>query len=85
MPYIDVHAKKNFKGFTKTQVEKAILARDTQAMMVHPSDNQFEQVVSTKSLDNCNVKLEDISNACTILAQIDPALGAKPQGCCLSE
>ncbi len=49
--------KKNFEGFTKNQVKKAILAHDTQVMMAHLSDNQFEQVVSTKSLDNCNVKL----------------------------
>ncbi len=42
--------KKNFKGFTNKQVEKAILAQNTQAMMAHPSDNQFKQVVSNKFL-----------------------------------
>ncbi len=44
----------------------AILAYYTQAMMEHPSDTQFEQMVSTKSFDNCNVQLQDISNSCTI-------------------
>ena len=62
MPYIDVHedkeglsmlqtVKKNFEGFTKKQVKKVILAHGTQAMITHPSDDQFEQVVSTKSLN----------------------------------
>ncbi len=68
MPYINAHedkeglsmlqtVKKNFKGFIKKQVEKAILAWNTQAMMTYPSDSQFEQVISTKSLDNCDVNL----------------------------
>ena len=59
MPYIDVHedkeglsmlhtVKENFKGFTKKQVEKAILARNNQEMMAHPPNDQFEQVVRTK-------------------------------------
>ncbi len=69
MPYIDIHenkeglsmlqtVKKNFDRFAKKQVEKAISVCDTQAMMSHSSDDQFKQVVSTKSLDNCNDQLE---------------------------
>ena len=52
MSYIDIHEEregltmlqpiqKNFEGFTKKQVEKAILAYATQAMMEHPSDVKF--------------------------------------------
>ena len=64
MPYIDMrenHAglallqtvRKNFEGFTKKQAEKALLARNVQAMVGHPSDGEFNQMVSSPSMKNC--------------------------------
>ena len=55
--------RKNFEGFTKKQVKKAILARKAQAMVAHPPDEKFKQMVSYESLRNCNVKVDDITNA----------------------
>ena len=61
MPYIDMHEHhegfamietvcKNFKGFTRKQVEDAILARNEQAMLAYPPDQKFKQMASTKSI-----------------------------------
>ncbi len=66
MAYINIHKdkeghlmlqtfKKNIKGFIKKQVKKATSDRNTQVMMAHSSDDQFDQVVSNKSLDNYDV------------------------------
>ena len=55
--------QKNFEGFTKKQVKKAILAREAQAMVAHPPDEKFKQMVSHESLRNCSVKVDDITNA----------------------
>ena len=74
MPYIDLResqdgiimletVRKNFEGYTKKQVERAILARKTQAMVPHPPDEKFKQMVNHESFKNCNVKVEDITNA----------------------
>ena len=76
MPYIDLResctgvimletVQKNFKGFTKKQVKKAILAREAHAMVAHPPDEKFKQMVRHESLRNCSVKVDDITNART--------------------
>ena len=76
MPYIDLHeysvgvimietAQKNFEGFTKKQVKKAILAREAQVMVAHPPDEKLKQMVGHESLRNCNVKVDDITNTQT--------------------
>ena len=56
---------KNFEGFTKKQVKKAILAREAQAMVAYPPDEKFKQMINHESTKNCNVKVEDINNART--------------------
>ena len=74
MPYIDLRehqegvimletVRKNFEGYTKRQVKKAILAREAQAMVAHPPDEKFKQMVSHENLRNCDVKVKDITNA----------------------
>ena len=52
-----------YEEFTNRDIKVAILARETQAMMVHPSDKQFSAMVSNKTLDNCPVIPADIPNA----------------------
>ena len=74
MPYIDLRehqegvimietVRKNFEGYTKRQVKKAILAREAQAMVAHPTDEKFKQMVSHEKLKNCNVRVEHITDA----------------------
>ena len=55
--------RENFEGYTKKQVEKAILARKAQAMVGHPPDEKFKQMVSHGNLSNCNVTVKDVTNA----------------------
>ena len=74
MPYIDMRehqegvtmletVRKNFEGYKKKQVENAILARKMQAMVAHPPDEKFKDMVSHKSLSNFRVRVYDITNA----------------------
>ena len=56
----------NFKGFTRKQVEKAILARRMQSMVAYPSDEAFKQLVNTKSLVNSGVTVQDVTNTRTL-------------------
>ena len=85
MPYIDLRehqegvimletVRKNFEGYTKKQVKKAILAREAQAMVSYPLDDKFKQMVSHENLRSCNVKVEDITNARTFFGQNRPRL-----------
>ena len=55
--------RKNFEGYTKKQVENAILARKIQAMVAHTPDQKFKDMVSHKILSNCRVRVDDINNA----------------------
>ena len=77
MPYLDLRkhkggfalietVRKNFEGFTKRQIKKAILAREAQAMTGHYPDEKFKQMVSSKSVKNCPVNANDVTNARTI-------------------
>eukprot|EP00804_Cyclotella_cryptica_P007870 CCRYP_001432-RA/>CCRYP_001432-RA protein AED:0.43 eAED:0.43 QI:0/0/0/1/1/1/2/0/246 len=59
--------RKNFKGFTKRQVEDAKQARDVQAMMAHPSNSAMRHMVSqTNAVTSCPVTVSDIANTRTI-------------------
>ena len=77
MPYIDMRehqeafamietVRKNFEGFTQKQVQDAILARDEQAMLAYPPDQEFNRMVSHKSLKNPRSKPHAISDASAI-------------------
>ena len=52
-----------FEKITKDQVKKAKLARRAQAMVGSPPDSKFKQMVSNKSLKNCKVTVNDVTNA----------------------
>ena len=78
MPYVDIEDLgdkgvtmleticQNMEGFTKKQLNAAILARKAQAMVGHPPDEKFKQMVSRGNLKNCKVSVQDITNAHTI-------------------
>ena len=80
MPYIDMRehqdafamvqtVRKNFEGFTRRQVKKAILARELQAKVAHPSDQQFKRMVSQRSLKKSRITPQAIAHARTIFGQ----------------
>jgi hypothetical protein len=88
MPYIDMReqhfgvamlqtVRKNYEGFTKAQVVKAVLARKAQAKVAHPSDEKFKQMVSHRSLVNSKVKVVDITNARALWGPNRPGLRGK--------
>ena len=77
MPYLDIRenhealvliqtVRDNFGKFTERQVDLAIVSRDMQAHMAHPTDKTFKQMVSGKSLDNFSIVASDVTNARTI-------------------
>ena len=53
--------RKNFKKFTKKEVKMAKLSREMQAMIGHPPDSVFKQIVSDKNLKNCPVEVNWIN------------------------
>ena len=55
----------NYEGFTERKVQRAIRACKTQVMVAHPTDKSFKQMVSNKTLDNSNIRVQDITNAQT--------------------
>ena len=70
MTYIDLRQKHeriamletvraNFKGYTKKQVEKAILARRMQSMIAHPPDEKYKELVSSQSLLDSGVNVDN--------------------------
>ena len=54
---------KNFEGFTKKQIKQAMLARQVQAMMAHPTDEELHKMVSSKTVKELPVQPNDVSNA----------------------
>ena len=55
-------------------MEKAILARRAQSLVAHPPDEEFKQLVSTKSLVNSGVRPESITHARTLFGPNRPRL-----------
>jgi hypothetical protein len=45
----------NMEGFTKQEVEEARVAREVQAMVVHPTDRNFLEMVHAHMIPNCLV------------------------------
>ncbi len=58
-------------------MKKAILAREAQAKLAHPTDEKFKIMVSSKSLDNCPVKPQHITDVKTIFGPNHPGLRGK--------
>ena len=69
--------RKNYKGFTKREVKGAITARITQGKLAHIPDEKFKQLVSSKFLKHCHVKVNDVTNARTIFGPNLPGLGGR--------
>ena len=46
-------------------------------MVGHPSDEKFKQLVSSQSLKNCRLKVNDITNARAIFGPYLPGLGGR--------
>ena len=76
--------RKNFKGYTREEVERAILARKMQARGGHPSEGTFKREVSRQSPSlifyNSPVMPKDITNARTIFGRLCRASKASGQG-----
>ena len=53
----------NYKGFKKREVETAALAHEAGGCVEHPSEQDLEFLVSTKSLDDMPFTSTDILNA----------------------
>ena len=88
MPYIDMREHKeafallqtvrqNSEGFTKRQVKQESLTRKAQAIVGHPTDDKFKQMVSSKRFTNCHVKVSGVTNARTIFGPYLPGLGGR--------
>ena len=69
--------RKNYKGFTKREVKGAIAARIDQGKLAHVPDEKFKQLVSSKYLNNCRIKVNDVTNARTIFGTNLPGLGGR--------
>ena len=52
-----------FGLFTERQVNCAIASRDMQARVAHPTDEKLKQMVSRKTIDNCSIVANDVTNA----------------------
>ena len=74
MPYLDFldnhealvliqTVREKFGLFTERQINRAIASRDMQARVAYPTDEKFKQMVSRKSLDNCSIVANGITNA----------------------
>ena len=55
--------RKNFEGFTKRELKKAILARHKQQQVGIPSEKEFARMVSGNHVKNAPITVQDISNA----------------------
>ena len=53
----------NMEGFTKCEVEEAQQAREAQAMLGHPTDQDFLGMVRGGMISNCPVTANTVRNA----------------------
>ena len=58
--------REKFEGYTDREVKDAKLARWVQSMVPHPSDVDFQRMVSASLLSDCPVNEIDASNYVTI-------------------
>ena len=91
MPYLDVRdnhealvflqtVREKFGLFTERQVNHAITSRGMQARVAHPTDEKFKHTVSGKSLDNCSIVSNDVTNTRAIFGPNRPVLRGKTVG-----
>ena len=53
--------RKNYDGFTKRDVERAVLAHEAAGLIVHPSERDLKYLVS-RNLTDCPVTILDVNN-----------------------
>ena len=84
-PYLDVQDNhealvllqtvcEKFGLFTERRVNCAIASHDMQACVDHPTDEKFKQMVIGKSLDNCSIVTNDVTNTHAIFGPNRPGL-----------
>ena len=77
MPYVDLresesaismvqNLREKFEGYTNREIKDAKLARRVQSMIAHPSDVDFQKMVSASFLKECPVNEADASNSVAI-------------------
>ena len=54
--------RKNYEGFTKRDVERAVLASEATGLIGHPSERDLKYLVSI-NLNDCPVTIPDVNNA----------------------
>jgi hypothetical protein len=73
--------RKNYEGYTREEVERAILARKMQARAGHPSETAYKREVSRQSpssiFQNSPVTPKDITNARSIFGPSLPCIKGK--------
>ena len=57
------NALKNMEGFTKQEIEKATIARETQGILGNVSATELELLVSNKKLDDLTFNFSDFQNS----------------------
>ena len=65
--------RKNFEGFTKREIHRAIQARKLQSMIGSPGKADYEGMVREKLIDDCPVDTDDLKNAQKIFGPADLA------------
>ena len=53
----------NMEGYTKREVEEACQARDVQAMVGHPTDQEFPRMVRSRMIVDCPVTPTAVLNS----------------------
>ena len=85
MPYIDLHTqhkghvmietvKKNVKGFTQKEVERAKLSRVVQQRIGHPTSEHLKEIVSQPRITNVPIRASDLANTKAIFGPQIPGL-----------
>ena len=69
--------RKNFEGWEKSEIQDVVSACEAQVMVGYPPDAKFKQLVISKSLETCRVKVNDITNARDIFGPYLPGLGGR--------
>ena len=52
--------------------EKALEARRLQASLAHPTDTEMKDLIIKGSIENCNVQVQDVTNARAIFVKDQP-------------
>jgi hypothetical protein len=95
LPYINKHSmntkamnqtvRQHYEGYTKCKVQDAIAACKAQAMIGHPTEAQFIEMVRNNTIKNCPIKPDHIANALTIFGPSTARVHGKTVCCKLEQ